>query len=62
MELDRKTFLDFIDKAEPVRSFPGELADIMYEELDAYFFGAITEDMLIDHLGNRIGLWLGERN
>ncbi len=62
VDLDRKTLLDLIDRAEPVRSCPPELSDIMYEELDAYFSGTITEDMLIDRLENRVGLWLGERN
>lgn len=62
VELDRKTLLDMIDKAQPKRYFPVELRNIMYEELEQYFSGTITEDMLIDHLENRVGLYLGERN
>ena len=62
VKLDRKTLLDLIAKAEPRSSVPGELNDILYEELDAYFSGTITEDMLIDHLESRVGLWLAERN
>lgn len=34
--------------------------DILYEELEYYFKGGITEDMLIDHLNNRVGLYLKE--
>ena len=35
--------------------------EILSEERDLYFAGDITEDMLIDHLENRVGLYLGER-
>ncbi len=62
IELDRQTLLDMIDTARPWRSFPAELNDILFEELELYFSGTITEDMLIDHLESRVGLYLGERN
>ena len=62
IELDRKTLLDMIDAARPLRYFPAELRNIMSEELGQYFSGTITEDMLIDHLESRVGLYLGERN
>lgn len=42
--------------------FPEELGNIMREELEQYFAGTMTEDMLIDHLESRVGLYLGERN
>ncbi len=61
IERDRETLLDMIDQARPVREIPDELQDIIYEELTAYFAGGITEDMLIDHLESRVGLYLGER-
>ena len=51
-----------IDKARPIRYFPTEMRNIMFEELGLFFSGAITEDMLIDHLESRVGLYLGERN
>ncbi len=61
IERDREILLDMIDQARPVREIPLELQDIIYEELTAYFAGNITEDMLIDHLESRVGLYLGER-
>ena len=62
IELDRKTLLDLIDKATISKGLPDELWDILYYELKAYFSGTITEDMLIDHLDNRVGLYLEEKN
>lgn len=34
---------------------------ILVEEFSSYFKGEITEDMLIDHLNNRVGLYLEEQ-
>ncbi|MDE5588499.1 MAG: hypothetical protein K2J60_05065, partial [Acetatifactor sp.] len=62
IELDGKTLYDLIDKAKPKRYFPVELRNILSEELEAYFADDITEDMLIEHLESRVGLYLGERN
>ena len=62
IERDRATLLDLIDSAKPRKTLPGELNDIIMEELGLYLSGSITKDMLIDHLENRIGLYLGERN
>ncbi len=62
IELDRTTLLDMIDRAKPSKSFPWELSDIIYEERSQYLSGSITKDMLIDHLENRIELYLGEGN
>lgn len=62
IELDRKTLLDLIDKARPKKYFPVELRNILFEELEQYFAGAVTEDMVIDNLESRVGLYLGERN
>ena len=62
IELDRKTLLHMIEKARPLRYFPTDLRNIMNEELEQYFFGLITEDMVIDHLESRVGLYLEERN
>ena len=61
VERDRATLLHLIETAEPRRQLPGELDDILYEELEQYFNGIITEDMLIDHLESRVGLYLNER-
>lgn len=54
--------LDMIDQARPSRSLPDKLWNIIFEELNLYFASEITEDMLIDHLESRVGLYLGERN
>lgn len=61
VQLDRKTLLDMIEKARPMKYFPIELRNIMFEELEQYFSGELTENMVIDHLESRVGLWLGER-
>lgn len=62
VDLDRRTLLDMIDTAKVNEYYPAELMSLIREELGAYFSGTITEDMLIDHLENRVGLWLKERN
>ena len=62
IERDRATLLDLIERAKPQKSFPGELNNIIYEELDLYLSGSITKDAMIEHLENRIGLYRGERN
>lgn len=61
IERDRETLLDLIGKARPMKYFPVELQNILFEELEPYFSGAITEDMVISHLESRVGLYLEER-
>ena len=61
IERDRATLEELIESARPRNGFPRELSDILWEELDQYFAGSITEDMLMEHLENRVGLYLGER-
>ena len=61
IEQDRKTLLDLIDQARPIEYFPRELLDILWEELEQYFAGTITEDMVIDNLKSRVELYLEER-
>lgn len=60
VDLDRETLMHLIETAQPKKYFPEELNDILWEELEQYFSGDITEDMLIDHLENRVGLYLNE--
>lgn len=62
IELDRKTLLDIIGKARPTQYFPTEFRGILFEELEQYFSGEITEDKLIDNLESCLGLYLEERN
>lgn len=61
IEQDRKTLMDLIDQARPIQFFPRELQHILWEELEQYFAGTITEDMVIDNLESRVGLYLKER-
>lgn len=58
---DAGTMYDLIDKAIPRKYFPRELNSILSDELSQYFSGTITEKILIDHLENRVGLYLEER-
>ena len=60
-EQDRETLYRLLDSARPRRGFPRQLNEIFLDELDAYFEGTITEDMLIDHLENRVNLYLSEQ-
>lgn len=62
-ELDKAILYGLLEKAEWEReaSAPRELSNIYREELDGYLSGDVTEDMLIEHLENRIGLYLLEQ-
>jgi len=61
IEQDRATLYDLLERAEPKQYMPRELTAIFVEELSSYLDGSITEDMLIDHLENRVGLYLSEQ-
>lgn len=60
-ELDRAVLYSLLEKAEPKQNMPKELASIFSEELADYLSGNLTEDMLIEHLENRVGLYLSEQ-
>lgn len=60
-ELDRMTLLRLVDMAEPAEFCPRKLRNILYEELEQYFSGDLTEKVLIKHLNSRVRLYLGER-
>lgn len=60
-EQDGKILHELYDNARAWGVLPDELFNILEEELEQYFAGAITEDMVIDHLENRVGLYLDER-
>lgn len=59
-EKNGKELMELIEKAVPDYEHSNDYRDILYEELEDYFSGEITEDMLIDHLNNRVGLYLKE--
>lgn len=60
-EQDGKTLQDLLDRSKPRTAPPKELRDILFEELDRYFDGTITQDQLINNLENRVGLYFEER-
>ncbi|MCM1192360.1 MAG: ABC transporter substrate-binding protein [Butyrivibrio sp.] len=60
-ELDGAALYELLEKTEPKHYMPRELVWIFAEELDAYLSGNLTEDMLIEHLENRVGLYLSEQ-
>ena len=59
--LDAKILYSLLDKSQPYRELPQELNSILYEELQQYFYGTISEDAVIEHLKNRVGLYLKEQ-
>lgn len=59
-ELDGATLYGLLEKAEPQQHMPRELLSIFMGELDDYLSGNITKDILIEHLTNRVGLYLSE--
>lgn len=60
-ELDGATLYGLLEKAEPKQYMPRELLEIFMEELDDYLSGNLTEERLIEHLENRVGLYLSEQ-
>lgn len=60
-ELDAQKLYELLEAARPKKYFPKELRNILFEELEQYFAGEITEEMVISHLENRVGLYLEER-
>lgn len=59
-ETDEKMLYELLDQSAPQKYFPKELRDIIFGELGDYFSGAIAKDALVDHLKNRVGLYLNE--
>ena len=61
-ELDGAALYELLEKAEPKRNAPRELSNIFFGELEAYLLeGSLTEERLIEHLENRIELYLSEQ-
>ncbi|MBQ3905517.1 MAG: extracellular solute-binding protein [Lachnospiraceae bacterium] len=59
-ERDEQIFYDLLEHSTPQKPMPKELRNILYGELREYLGGGITRDALVDHLKNRVGLWLHE--
>ncbi len=58
---DRETFYYLLDNAMPQKYLPKELNGIFMEELNQYFNGEMTVDMVLEHLENRVQLYLEEK-
>ncbi len=61
-EKDKETLEKLLSNAKPKKNLPPELRKIFVEEMWDYMDGTITEEMFLEHLENRIGLWLSERH
>ena len=60
LDADEIFYRELVDKATSTDSLPTELENIMWDELTEYFSGAITRDMLEDHLQSRVRLFMEE--
>lgn len=58
--VDYKTLCDLLQGAKYKNEIPRELKNILVEEIDAYLNGIISEDIMCEHLSNRVGLYLKE--
>lgn len=61
-ERDSKEFNALLEQAVPYPYFPVELNTIMLDELSDYFSGVQTEDQMINHMENRMRLYMAEQN
>lgn len=59
-EKDKETFYYLLQNATPKKYLPKELLNIFVEELGRYIEGEITVDMALEHLENRVQLYLDE--
>lgn len=57
---DKETFYYLLENTTPKKYLPKELLNIFAEELGWYIEGEITVDMALEHLENRIQLYLDE--
>lgn len=60
-EKNGRELKELIEKSEPYYGDGNDYLNILEEEFSEYFSGRITEDMLIDHLNNRVGIYLKEK-
>ena len=60
LQEDVEIWRELVNTAVAKRTMPHELKDILNEEFDAYFQNGITREQLLDHLQNRVRLYLSE--
>lgn len=59
-EKNRKELLELIEKSVSRHESGDSYRDILGEEFEDYFSGEITEEMLIERMSNRVGLYFKE--
>lgn len=59
-ETDWQTFQTLLAASEPKRSLPGEVMNILFEELVALDNGEIEKELAVSHIQNRMQLFLEE--
>ncbi len=57
---DAEIWRKLVNGAVAKRGMPSNLKDILGEEFDAYYQNGLTREQLLDHLKNRVGLYLSE--
>jgi len=60
LQEDVEIWKGLVNTAVAKRTMPQEVKDILDEEFDAYFQNNITREQLLDHLQNRVYLYLSE--
>ena len=60
LEADAEYYRTIVNGASVIKSLPAEVEAILDEELSEYTSGNISRDQFIDHLQNRIGLYVNE--
>ena len=60
LEADADYYRKIVNEASVLRSLPIEIEVILEEEYSEYSSGTITKEQFMDHLQNRIGLYVKE--
>ena len=60
-EKDSKLMYSLIESAHVKRGLSKELSDVLAEEFSLFFNDEIDEKTLIDHLENRVGMYISEK-
>ena len=60
LEEDAEIFRRLVNEMVPKRDLPFELKDILDQEFDEYWQGNVTRKQLLNHLQNRVRLYLSE--
>lgn len=60
-EKDSKLMYSLIESAHVKRGLSKELSDVLAEEFSLFFNDEIDDKTLIDHLENRVGMYISEK-